>query len=71
MEVTPIIGRLTTVVVLAMTVLSVSALASPPPYPLLANAHGLRVYGPPSKPNTCPRLSALPPTASLKWPMIH
>jgi hypothetical protein len=42
-----------------------SALAAPaarPPYPLLVNRDGFRVYGPPARPNTpCPHLLALPP----------
>src|SRR5919204_3031992 len=42
---------------------AVSALASRSPYPLLVNRHGLRVYGPPTRPNVCPRLSLLPPNA--------
>jgi hypothetical protein len=27
------------------------------------NRHGLRVYGPPTRPNVCPRLLSLPPRA--------
>src|SRR5262245_14194802 len=46
-----------------MALWTVSALASHPAYPLLANARGLRVYGPPSRPNICPRLLILPPNA--------
>ena len=59
----PIIARVITVTLLVSAVRVVSALASQPPYPLLANAHGLRVYGPPSRPNVCPHLLALPPNA--------
>lgn len=61
-EVRPIIARLFTVALLTLAVWDVSALASPP-YPLLVNAHGLRVYGPPARPNVCPHVLALPPKA--------
>jgi hypothetical protein len=43
-----------------------SALASRPPDPLIVRSHGLRVYGPPNRPNVCPRLSVLPPYALLR-----
>jgi hypothetical protein len=57
------VARLTAVALLAVALSGVSALASRPPYPLLVNANGLRVYGPAKRPNVCPRLLSLPPYA--------
>jgi len=62
MEVRPIIGRFTTFTLVALAMSAVAAMASQPPYPLLVNRDGLRVYGPPTRPNVpCPHLLALPP----------
>jgi hypothetical protein len=61
MEVRPIIGRFTTVALVVFAMSAVVAVASRPPYPLLVNTDGLRVYGPPTRPNVpCPHLLALP-----------
>jgi len=58
----PIIIRLTAVALVVFAISAVAALASPPPYPLLVNRDGLRVYGPPTRPHVpCPHLLTLPP----------
>jgi hypothetical protein len=62
----PIIVRSATLLLVAVAISAVSALASGPPYPLLVNRNGLRVYGPPTRPNVCPRLLSLPPHALPK-----
>ena len=62
MEVRPIIIRFTAFAFVVFAISAVAALASRPPYPLLVNRDGLRVYGPRTRPNVpCPRLLALPP----------
>ena len=54
--------RFTAVALVVFAMSAVAALASRPPYPLLVNRDGLRVYGPPTRPNVpCPHLLALPP----------
>jgi hypothetical protein len=61
LEVRPIIIRFTTAALVGLTLSSVAALASRPAYPLLVSRDGLRVYGPPIRPNVpCPHLLALP-----------
>jgi hypothetical protein len=58
----PIIIQLTAVALVVFAISAVAALASPPPYPLLVNRDGLRVYGPPTRPHVpCPHLLTLPP----------
>jgi hypothetical protein len=56
----PIIVRVTAVALVVFVLSTLSALASRAPYPLLVNVNGLRVYGPPARPNVpCPRLLTL------------
>jgi hypothetical protein len=62
MKARPTIVRFTAVAFVALVMSAVAALASPPPYPLLVNRDGLRIYGPPRRPHVpCPHLLALPP----------
>jgi len=58
----PIIGRFTTVALVVFVMSAVAVLAARPPYPLLVNRDGFRVFGPPTRPHVpCPHLLALPP----------
>jgi hypothetical protein len=60
MELRPIVIRFTAVAVAVLAMSAVAALASRPPYPLLVNRDGFRVYGPPTRPHVpCPHLLAL------------
>jgi hypothetical protein len=62
MEVRPIIARFAMVALVVLAMSAASALASRPPYPLLVNRDGFRVYGPPTRPHVpCPHLLPLPP----------
>jgi hypothetical protein len=61
-EVWPIVDRFITVALVIFAMSAVTAVAARPPYPLLVNRDGLRVYGPRTQPNApCPHLLALPP----------
>ena len=55
-----IVARLATAALAVLVLSAVPALASQPSYPLLVDAHGLRVYGPSTRSHVCPRLLALP-----------